>query len=710
MLPEILKGKTVDALLYAPILEVESQALTQIRNIASLPWVVRYSVMPDTHFGIGAPIGSCVGMREALSPSLVGVDIGCFTGDTLVPLLDGKSYAIKELVGRQDIYVYACDDAKKIAGSKAEALLTRKNASLISVTLDNNEKIRCTPDQKFKLRDGSYVEAKDLRPGAELMPFYSDLDKDGYVLVQQPYLGSWQRAHWVIARSGLLGDIPSFAGQMTIIHHKNFIESDNRPENLQFMGNGDHASYHRNLVENNLHWQSPEFEEKRKEALAAKALTPDGHEYFHQKWEKNLSTYWDDKKEILKEICKDNGERGKEYLIDYNKSEKGKAKSKEWGNKEFTCDICGEIIKSPIGYFRNHRPACERKHNHKVISVEELPEKEDVYCLRVPTYHNFAISAGVFVHNCGMAAIKTNITADDLPDDLGGIRHSIERGIPVGFNSHNEPLSDVLKLPLWKEFDTLSDKIKKLKGKAMNQCGTLGGGNHFIELCLDTGNNVWLMLHSGSRNIGKEIAELHIAKARHLVHNVYLEDRDCAVFLANSPEMQEYRRDLYFAQRYAMENRRAMLGVFQKQMEHYFPQIRFEEGIYCHHNYVSEETHFGEKLFVTRKGAIHAGKGVFGIIPGSMGTKSYIVRGLGNPESLNSAPHGAGRRMSRGEAKRQFTQKDLEEQTAGVECRKDAGVIDEIPAAYKNIDDVIANSSTLVEVVAQLKQVMCIKG
>lgn len=311
---------------------------------------------------------------------------------------------------------------------------------------------------------------------------------------------------------------------------------------------------------------------------------------------------------------------------------------------------------------------------------------------------------------CGMGAIKSNLKASDLPDDLKTLRHAIERGIPVGFNSHNEPLKDVIKLPLWKEFDTLSEKIQKLKGKAMNQCGTLGGGNHFIELCLDTEDNVWLMLHSGSRNIGKEIAELHIAEAKKLVHNLDLQDKDCAVFLANTPEMQRYRRDLYFAQRYAMENRRAMLGVYKQQMTHYFPQIEFEEGIFCHHNYVSEEVHFGEKLFVTRKGAIHAGKGVKGIIPGSMGTRSYIVEGLGDPHSLESAPHGAGRVMSRGEAKRRFTVKDLEEQTAGVECRKDSAVIDEIPSAYKNIDDVINNSKSLVKVVAQLKQIMCIKG
>lgn len=311
---------------------------------------------------------------------------------------------------------------------------------------------------------------------------------------------------------------------------------------------------------------------------------------------------------------------------------------------------------------------------------------------------------------CGVNAIKTSLTANDLPDDLKNIRHSIERGIPVGFNQHRETLSAVCKLPLWKKFANLSDDVQFLKGKVMNQCGTLGGGNHFIELCLDTENNVWIMLHSGSRNLGKTIADIHIKKAMKLTHNLDLQDKGLAVFLAGTPEMQNYQKDLDFAQEYAFENRTMMLSICKQQLKHFFPDIKFEEEIRCHHNYVSSEIHYGEKVFVTRKGAIHAGKGTLGIIPGSMGAQSFIVRGLGNPESFESAPHGAGRKMSRGEAKRNFTQKDLEEQTKGVECRKDEGVIDEIPAAYKNIRDVISNSRDLVEVVAELKGVMCIKG
>jgi tRNA-splicing ligase RtcB len=240
--------------------------------------------------------------------------------------------------------------------------------------------------------------------------------------------------------------------------------------------------------------------------------------------------------------------------------------------------------------------------------------------------------------------------------------------------------------------------------------GTLGGGNHFIEICLDTGKQVWVMLHSGSRGIGNLLAQHHIEVAQGLAHNQSLPDRDLAVFLAHTPQMKAYRHDLFWAQDYARRNRAVMLRLVCDVLRRQFAGIRFDEPISAHHNYVAEETHFGEDVLVTRKGAIRAGRGDMGIIPGSMGTGSYIVRGLGNPDSFESASHGAGRRMSRNKARKQFTEADLAAQTAGVECRKDSGVVDEIPAAYKDIDEVIRDQDDLVEVVAKLKQVVCVKG
>ena len=309
---------------------------------------------------------------------------------------------------------------------------------------------------------------------------------------------------------------------------------------------------------------------------------------------------------------------------------------------------------------------------------------------------------------CGMAAVRTSLTASDLPDSLGGLRSEIERAIPVGFDQHQSPVKSGPEL--WREFQDLTPAVRDLESKARHQLGTLGGGNHFIELCLDTEDRVWLMLHSGSRNIGKTLAEIHIGRAKKLAHNQRLPDRDLAVFLAGTREMEEYRRDLFWAQRYARHNREAMLHLYEGVLRRFRPDVRFADAVHCHHNYVAEEVHFGEEVLVTRKGAIRAGKGELGIIPGSMGTRSYVVRGLGNPDSFESASHGAGRRMSRGEAKRRFSVRDLREQTQGVECRKDGGVLDEIPAAYKDIGQVMEQQRDLVEVVTELRQVLCVKG
>jgi tRNA-splicing ligase RtcB len=259
-------------------------------------------------------------------------------------------------------------------------------------------------------------------------------------------------------------------------------------------------------------------------------------------------------------------------------------------------------------------------------------------------------------------------------------------------------------------FKDLFGPVKDREATAANQIGTLGGGNHFIEVCVDTEQRVWVVLHSGSRNIGKTLAEYHIGEARKLAHNAELPDKDLAVFLSGTKQMGEYMHDLKWAQEYAFENRATMKELIMGVMKKHFPEVKEVDYIACHHNYVSEETHFGEDVVVTRKGAVYAGRGVYGIIPGSMGTKSYITRGLGNPDSFCSSSHGAGRRLSRGAAKREFTEADLVAQTAGVECRKDTGVLDEIPGAYKDIDMVMENQKDLVEIVAELKQVLCVKG
>ena len=319
---------------------------------------------------------------------------------------------------------------------------------------------------------------------------------------------------------------------------------------------------------------------------------------------------------------------------------------------------------------------------------------------------------------CGMIAKKTSVPADRLDGEaLKKLRHSIEREIPVGFHQKREPFDAALEWMRGREKPHAASG--SLMDKAVHQLGTLGGGNHFIEVCRGEDDGfLWLLLHSGSRNIGKSVAEIHIGKAKSAVRKMAesLPDPNLAYFTAGTPEFRDYREDVEWCQAYARANREIMMDRLLRQLsfalgfEGDVSRLGLTTSVNCHHNYIADEVHFGEKVLVTRKGAIRAGVGELGIIPGSMGTGSYIVRGLGNRESFESAPHGAGRLMSRGEAKRRFTKEDLACQTEGVECRKDAGVLDEIPGAYKPIAEVLEKSSDLVEVVAGIKQIVCVKG
>jgi tRNA-splicing ligase RtcB len=319
---------------------------------------------------------------------------------------------------------------------------------------------------------------------------------------------------------------------------------------------------------------------------------------------------------------------------------------------------------------------------------------------------------------CGMMARKTAIPSDRLGGDmLKNLRHSIEREIPVGFQQKREPFDEALS---WaRDRGAPHAASDALMNKAVRQLGTLGGGNHFIEVCVDEDDGrIWLLLHSGSRNIGKSVAEIHINRAKGALREAVdrLPDRNLAYFLEGTPDFVRYREDVHWCQEYAFANREIMMARLLRQVAHALgfdgdvSKLGLTMSVNCHHNYIADEIHFGERVLVTRKGAIRAGAGELGIIPGSMGTGSFIVRGLGNRDSFESAPHGAGRKMSRGEAKRRFSCEDLARQTEGVECRKDAGVLDEIPGAYKPIGEVIEKSSDLVEVVARLRQVVCVKG
>lgn len=319
---------------------------------------------------------------------------------------------------------------------------------------------------------------------------------------------------------------------------------------------------------------------------------------------------------------------------------------------------------------------------------------------------------------CGMAAAMTNITASRLPDSLGAVRSAIESVVPVGMASHGQVTRRADKTwygtlkTRWESIDAKHPKISTGKSAAL-QIGTLGGGNHFIELCLDEADRVWVMLHSGSRNVGNRIGGYFIEKAKEQIAqtDIRLADKDLAWLDEHTPLFNDYVEAVGWAQDYARANREAMMDAVLAILREHWPDLEVGEvAVNCHHNYVQREEHFGEKVWLTRKGAVRAGAGELGIIPGSMGAKSFIVRGKGNAESFESCSHGAGRAMSRADAKRRFTVEDHVNATAGVECRKDHGVIDETPMAYKDIDAVMAAQSDLVDIVHTLRQVVCVKG
>ncbi len=326
---------------------------------------------------------------------------------------------------------------------------------------------------------------------------------------------------------------------------------------------------------------------------------------------------------------------------------------------------------------------------------------------------------------CGMMAVKTTLTADKLPDNLLSIRHAIEASVPHGRThfrsaidkgSWHVPPAEVTHV--WKRlsqrFERLAAKHPVLvKTNNLMHLGTLGTGNHFIEVCIDETDAVWVMLHSGSRGVGNKIGTHFIQMAKKDMQRLFvnLPDKDLAYFTAGTEHFAEYMEAVEWAQEYALENRKIMMHRTLEAMAEYLPDFSIMgQVVNCHHNYVSKEYHFGANILVTRKGAVRAQKGDMGIIPGSMGAQSYIVRGLGNRDSFNSCSHGAGRAMSRREALRTVTLQEHKEAVKGIECRLDADVVDETPRAYKDIESVMAAQSDLVEIVHTLNQVVCVKG
>ncbi|MFZ5879689.1 MAG: RtcB family protein [Chloroflexota bacterium] len=691
--------------------QIDPEAVAQMDNSMRLPVSVAGALMPDAHVGYGLPIGGVLATDNVVIPYAVGVDIACFSGDTRVPLLDGNEYTLAELVNRTEpFYVYACTPEGKIVIAPATAVKTDENAGLVEVMLDNGEKILCTPDHEFMLRNGEYEIACNLVEGQSLMPFYTQKDQEGYVRVQQNYSGRWHRVHWMVARSGLMGELPKIPGQRLVIHHKDFNEANNKPENLEFMGARDHSAYHRSLVERNIHWQSEEFEQRRKEALSKKAKTEDGYLYFAERGGRNLKLYWEKDYERAKANCAGNGERGKPFLIARNRSEKGRALSREIAARVHVCEICGEQVKSYIGPY-NHRKLVHgvtgKLKNHKVVSVKQTSERQDVYCLIVPEYNNFALSAGVFVHNCRM-----RISIYEVSPHLLGQKKSVFEdalweqtafGMGAKWTGRMKADHAVLDDDSW----YATPQLRMLKDTAMNQLGTSGTGNHFVEwgafrlheaaLGLEPGEYLALLSHSGSRGVGAKIADRYSRLAMDKHAELDKSARHLAWLPLDSEEGQEYWLAMELAGRFASANHYIIHQRVAKAVG-----LKEAAVVENHHNFAwKEQLPDGRTVIVHRKGATPAGKGVLGVIPGSMGDAGYVVRGRGVSESLASASHGAGRQMSRKAALNSISKSARDEYLKERGVTLLGGGLDESPQAYKPIESVIAAQQDLVEVLGK---------
>lgn len=387
--------------------------------------------------------------------------------------------------------------------------------------------------------------------------------------------------------------------------------------------------------------------------------------------------------------------------------------------------------KRPVKMWTDHVPV-EEQALEQVMNISKMPFIYKHIAIMPDVHYGIGATVGSVIPTrgaiipaavgvdigCGMMAVKTSLTSKDLPDSLSELRSLIEATIPVGMNHYNDKNAPANTCLDYKTYETIITKHPKIKPKVNPgmQIGTLGSGNHFIEICLDKSDTVWIMLHSGSRGIGNRIGTYFIEKAKEEMERYhitpYLPDKDLSYLVEKTDLFDDYIEAMTFAQDYALTNRIVMMGVIKKLLNNSFnKEFDFEvEAVNCHHNYTTRENHFGENVWLTRKGAVNASKGKLGIIPGSMGARSFIVRGLGNPESFNSCSHGAGRVMSRNAAKKQVSLEDHIKDTQGVECRKDVDVIDETPKAYKNIEDVMKSQEDLVEIVYELKQILCVKG
>jgi len=724
-----MKGKYTTAKIM--IDQIEQTCIDQIQGFLDHPAFTNpVAIMSDCHAGKGSVVGFTMLIGEKTVPNVVGVDIGCFTGDTQIPLLNGMTISLKKLTQKKSFWVYSNDNGKVVPG-KAVALKTRVNAELIEVVISGGTSIKCTPDQEFLLFDGSYKEAHNLKPLDSLMPLYRTYQTgDGYEFVKSKARG--QLTHHMVYEFFNGKKPPKFT-----IHHKDLTWYNNDPENLELLSGSEHSKLHRK-IDGGGPFKREDFKKKRLKILKQKGFFK--KELLPKKQKvaiKNIQGY--NKSPQFKKSVKFNGQRGAKYLIKFNKI----------NNKtEYDCHFCQRKIKGKGG-LKRHEQNCPQKNNHKVLYTKKLPYKQDVYCLKVEKFRNFALASGVFVHNCGMTSANLG---PDLKLPLDKIDLKIRHMVPFGFDTHDKSILDMKTDFPWHKARSEAQKFAlayKQKfdaeietpfydlnwfmgkcqhigcdiGRAIKSLGTLGGGNHFIEIGIDTKGNHWLTIHTGSRNFGKCICEYWQERAIKKVNKRGKEDRQQAIkelketykgkelydrikALKDAPITESdysddlcwiegddalgYLYDMVFSQIYAEENRARIMATILDILK-----IEPLDKVETVHNFIDF------KDFIIRKGAIRSYIGERMIIPFNMRDGILICEGKSNPDWNYSAPHGAGRVLSRGQARKRINLETFKTQMQGIfSTSVGQGTLDEAPDAYKDcrvIEEAIEPTATIID-------------
>lgn len=731
-----VKGKYNEAQIF--IDNVDSRTIAQIVEVCNQEIHAgnKIRVMPDCHKGTGCLIGLTMTIKDKVNPEYIGVDIGCFTGDTKIPLLNGTQKNLKELYESQgSFWVYSMNKEGKIVPGKAIALKTRQNASLVKVTISGGSEIICTPDHKFLLRDGSYKEALELSYKESLMPLYRTYQtRDGYEAILQPSKNVKSKPTHILIAEEIYGEIP----EGYVVHHINENQFDNTPENLKSMTAEEHSKLHASSPWRFKRLQSQEFKEHRLEILKEKGFyDPSFYPIKKETAIKQITDYMKNNPDDFAKVVRQNAERGGKFFASKNKDEvmitrQKLGKLRKLVNRiiEAGLDVTPEtfaqyrkefhnlpLYDNALSYVQNlgfndlkdilDKENCESIafNNHKVISVEKLDYTEDVYCLNVEEHHNFALSAGVFVHNCGMYVVKLQEKELDVKR-LDAILHEF---IPIGRDIREEEHPYASQIP----FEDLRCYKHIDIDRARRSLASCGSGNHFIEANKGKDGSLYLVIHSGSRYLGVQMAKYYQNRGeKDFYRNLY--DRKIAELKAQGRQkeiqkelgkldsiripknlawvegksFEDYLHDLAIVQEFARLNRQAIADEILEKMN-----LHARESFSCIHNYVDIEN------MIMRKGSISAQEGEKVVIPLNMRDGVIIGVGKGNPDWNYSAPHGAGRILSRSEAKEALSFEDFKESMKEIYTTSvTQATIDEAPNAYKPMQDIIDNIGDAVDI------------